>query len=140
MVKHNKRGKVIRGYDGIDREESTVGLMVLRVFIILVIIVFVVGSVTLFLYNFMKETENIPPSVVSTVDTGAFSQKYDTDVSESLLEYCNNSVSIDENNNVETVSYNDKIQVNALMKESLERMIEDAEKDGIKLEVVRGYM
>ena len=139
-MKRNKRDKVLRGYDGIDREESTAGLMVLRVFIILVIIVFILGSAALFLYNFMKETEDVTPSVVSASDTDAFYQNYDTDVSERLLEYCSNSVSIGEYSDAELVNLNDKIQVNALMKESLERMIDDAKKDGINLEIVRGYM
>lgn len=140
MAKRYKRDKVIRGYDGIDREESTAGLMALRVLIILIIIVFIVGSVALFVYNFMKETENVPQSPVSKADTGAFYQRYDTDVSESLLEYCNNSVSIGEYSNAELVSFDDKIQVNVLMKDSLDRMIEAARTDGINLQVMRGYM
>ena len=140
LARQYKHDKVIRSYDGIDREESTAGLMFLRIFIMLVIIAFIAGASALFVYNLQKETDEDTSSTVSTVDTGAFYQKYDTDVEDTLLEYCNNSVTISEYDNADLTDYNDKIKVNSLMKTSLDRMIEDAAKDGISIEVVRGYM
>ena len=140
MARNYKHDKVIRTYDGIDREESTGGLMFLRIFIILVIIAFIAASSALFVFKLQRETENDTSSAAPTVDTGAFYQKYDTDVESSLLEYCNNSVTVSDYSSVELADYSDKIRVNVLMKASLDRMIEDAEKDGIRLDVVRGYM
>lgn len=140
MAKHFKHDKVIRNYDGIDREESTVGLMFLRIFIVLVIILFIMGASGLFIYNLQRETQNDVQSAAPTVDKGAFYQKYDTDVEDKLLEYCNNSAPLSDYDNVDLVDYNEDVKVSELMKQSLDRMIEDAAKDGIRIEVVRGYM
>ena len=76
MARQYKHDKVIRSYDGIDREESTVGLMFLRIFIMLVIIAFIAAVSALFVYNLQKETEEDTSSAAPTVDTGAFYQKY----------------------------------------------------------------
>ena len=140
MARHYKHDKVIRTYDGIDREESIGGLMFLRIFIVLVIIAFIIGASALFVFNLQRETANNTSSIASTVDTGAFYQKYDTDEEDKLLEYCNSSVTISEYNNVDLTDFSDEIQVSSLMKTSLDRMIEDAQKDGVQIEVVRGYM
>ena len=140
MARHYKHDKVIRTYDGIDREENIGGLMFLRVFIVLVIIVFIMGAAALFVFNLKRETGNDTSSLAPTVDTGAFYQKYDTDVEDKLLEYCNTSVTISEYSNVDLTCFDDEIRVSTLMKTSLERMIEDAEKDGIHINVVRGFM
>ncbi len=140
LAKRYKHDKVIRGYDGIDREESTAGLMALRVFIILIIILFIFGALVLFLYSVMEETKEEPQNSVSTVDDGAFYQKYDTDIGEELLKYCSNTVPFLEYEKFDIVDYDEKIKVNSLMKESLERMIADAKKDGIRLDVFEGYI
>lgn len=139
MAKYVKRDKVIRTYDGIDREESTAGLMALRVIIILVIIAFITCAATLFVYNFQKETEDTIDTV-STVESGAFYQQFDDEQNEKLLVYCNNSVSISEYYSVELSIYNDDVQVSSLMLDSLKKMIEAAKKDGVQLDVVQGYM
>lgn len=140
MAKHIKHDKVIRSYDGIDREESTAGLMFLRIFIALVIIFFIAGASALFVFNLQRETGSDVQSTVPTVDKGAFYQKYDTDVDDKLLEYCSASESMSEYNSVDLVDYSDTVQVNELMKTSLDRLVEDAKKDGIRIEIVRGYI
>ncbi len=139
MAKRVKRSKVIRSYDGVDRKESTAGLMALRIIIILVIILFICGTVLIFVHDFQKETEEIN-STTSDTDTEEFYGQFDEEEKEMLIEYCNNSVSLSEYYTVELTDYNEDIQVNSLMLNSLNRMLEAAEKDGIHLEVVCGYM
>ena len=142
MSRKVKRVKVNRSYDGIDREESTAGLMALRVFIVLVMIVFIVGTAALFAYNFQKAAENPPPVTInqSSDSDGAYYQIYDTDVSEELIAYCGELFPVSENVEPKLADYNEKIKVNALMKDSLDRLIGAAKNDGIRLDVVRGYM
>lgn len=137
-----KLGKVNRSYDGIDREESTAGLMALRVFIVMVMIVFIVGTAALFAYNFGKEAENPPPSVVdSAADSdGRYYQVFDSDADDLLLSYCNEFYPISENVEPKLAAYNEKVSVNAVMKDSLDKLVEAAGKEGIRLEIVRGYM
>ena len=140
MAKRTKHDKVIRTYDGIDREESTLGLLLLRIFIILVIILFVLGAAALFVYKLQRETNSAFQSTAPAVEENIYYQKYDTDVDEQLLEYCNNSVTLSEYNTVELVDWSNSVQVNALMKQSLDKMIEAAARDGITLDVVQGYV
>lgn len=139
MAKRVKRNKVIRTYDGIDREESTAGLMALRIIIIIVIIAFIIFAAALFVYNIQKETDDITDTV-SVAESGAFYQQFDEEQSQRLLVYCNNSVSISEYYSVELSFFNDDVQVSSLMIESLNRMIQAAKADGVKLDVVQGYM
>lgn len=146
-MKKIKRMKVNRSYDGIDREEPTGGLMALRIFVILVIILFIAGTAALFAYNFGKETENPVPSGVQQTQSGdgRYYQIYDTDVSSDLLAYCNEFYPIGENVEPRLKDFINEsdgktIRVNALMKDSLDKMVADAAADGIRLDIVRGYM
>ena len=141
MAKKIKRDKVNRSYDGIDREESTAGLMALRIFIVLLLIAFIVGTAALFAYNFRKEAENPTISgVEQTEDTdGAYYQIYDTDVSGELLSYAGEFYPIGKDVEPELAQCGD-VKVNALMKTSFDKMCEAAAKDGVILKPVRGYM
>ncbi|MBQ1546651.1 MAG: D-alanyl-D-alanine carboxypeptidase family protein [Clostridia bacterium] len=147
-MKKIKRMKVNRSYDGIDREEPTGGLLALRIFVIAVMILFIAGTAALFAYNFQKETENPAPSSVKQNESGGdgrYYQIYDTDVEDELLAYCNELYPISENVEPRLADYIDEnnnrtIRVNALMKDSLNKMVEDAASDGIRLDIVRGYM
>ena len=141
LAKQIKRMKVNRSYDGIDREESTARLMALRVFIVFVMIAFILGTAALFAYNFQQEAKNPTFEGVQELSRsdGKYYQIYDTDVSEQLIEYCGEFRTISENVEPRLESM-DNIQVNALMKDSLDKLIEAAATDGIRLEIVRGYM
>lgn len=139
MSKHSKRSKVIRSYEIAEREESTAGLMALRIIIILVIILFICATAVLFAYDFQKETQELNISTSDT-ETDEFYRQFDEEENKILIDYCNNSVSISEYYTVELSNYTEEIQVNSLMLDSLNKMVEAAEKDGIYLEVVRGYM
>ena len=136
-----KRAKVNRSYDGIDREEKTAGLLALRIFIVIVMIAFIVGTAALFAYNFQKAAENPPPSTVDldTDSEDAYYQIYDTDVSDELIAYTSEFFPVSENVEPKLYDYDD-IKVNALMKGSIDRLVEAAAKDGIRLEFERGYM
>ncbi len=141
MSKKNKRQKVNRSYDGIDREESTAGLMALRVFVVIVIIVFIAGTAMLFAYNFSKEAENVTvrPADIQTDTDGVYYQIYDRDVSAELLQYYSKYYPAAEN--VEPkLTEAEGVRVNELMGESLRRMCEAAAHDGIRIEPIRGYM
>ncbi len=136
-----RRVKVNRSYDGIDREEKTAGLMALRIFIVLVMIVFIVGTAALFAYNFGKAAENPPPSTIDndSDSDGAYYQIYDTDVSDELIAYTSEFFPVSEGVEPKLYDYND-VKVNALMKGSIDRLTEAAARDGIRLEIVRAYM
>ncbi len=147
MAKKNRRTKVNRNFDGIERQESTAGLMALRIFIISLMILFIIGTAGLFAYNFQKEAENPIPAGFSsssaTDRTDKYYQIFDTDVSDELLYYCNDINPINEKFEPPLAIhnyYNENIPVNALMKESLEKLVSAAADDGIRLEIVRGYM
>lgn len=139
--KRIKRSKVNRSYDGIDREEKTAGLMALRVFIVFVMITFIVGTAALFAYNFQKAAENPPASVIDndSDSDGAYYQIYDTDVSNELVAYTGEFFPVSENVEPKLYDY-EGVKVNYLMKGSIDRLIEAAAKDGIRIEIVRGYM
>lgn len=139
--KKKKRLKVNRSYDGIDRPESTAGLMALRIFVVFVMIAFIVGTALLFAYNFSKEAENVTVGRVSDTTGGeeGYYQIYDSDVSSQLLEYYSKYYPAGENVEPKLVQY-ENIRVNALMAESLERMCKAASNDGIIIEITRGYM
>ncbi len=142
MAKRIKRSKVNRSYDGLDREEKTAGLMALRIFIIMVLIVFILTTAALFAYNFWKAAENPPPATApqSSDSEDAYYQIYDTDVSKELVAYVGEFYPVSENVEPKLEQLESGIRVNALMKDSLDKMIDAAAKDGIRLSVIRGYM
>lgn len=140
-MKKKDLGKVNRSYDGIDRQERTAGLMALRIFVVFVMLVFIVGTAVLFAYNFRKEAENPPPSVAESSDSdGAYYQIFSSDDEEELLKYCSEFYPVSEKVEPKLYIYNEKIKVNAIMKDSLDKMVEAAAKDGIRIEPVMGYM
>ncbi len=132
--------KVNRDFDGIEREESTAGLMVLRIFIIFVIVGFVAASAWLFYGKLKRETENNVPAVTETVDTDAFYQKYDTNAQSVLLKYVNGKAPISDYEEFEIVDLGENIRINQLAKTSFERMTADAAKNGIDIKAVKGFM
>ncbi len=142
MAKQIKRSKVNRSYDGLDREEKTAGLMALRVFVVMVIIVFIVGTAALFAYNFQKAAENPPAEGVEPQSDSddAYYQIYDTDVSGELIAYVGEFYPVSENVEPKLSELENGVRVNSLMTESLKRMFAAAAKDGVRLEVLRGYM
>ena len=85
MAKRIKHDKVIRGYDGIDREESTAGLMLLRIFLISIIILFIVCITALFIYKVSLETGRSPDESASNEKSAALYQKYNADDEKQLL-------------------------------------------------------
>lgn len=142
MARKVKRTKVNRSNDGIIRQESTAGLMALRVLVVFIIIAFILGTAALFAYNLSRETENLLPGVESAQneDEEVFSQIFDSDAGEQLLMYCNKDNPIDDSEEPELTDFGEGIRVNTVMKESLDRLVSAAAQDGIRLDIVRGYM
>ena len=141
MARKVKRTKVNRSNDGIMRQESTAGLMAMRIFVIFVIIAFIMGTAALFAYNLSKETANLlPGSDPAANDEEATLQAFDSDVSDELLRCCNKDNPIAESEEPELAGFSESIRVNSIMKESLDKLISAAAHDGIRLDIVRGYM
>lgn len=138
MSKRVKRTKVRRAYDEMKKQNSTAGLMTLRIILIIVIILFIGGAATLCVREFQKEDVTYSDAEADT-DEGAYYQRFTDEEKEKLIEYCNNSVTISEYYTVSVESYNG-VNVSSVMIESLERMVEAAENDGIHIEVLTGYM
>ena len=139
MAKRIKHDKVIRGYDGIDREESTAGLMLLRIFLISIIILFIVCITALFIYKVSLETGRSPDESASNEKSAALYQKYNAEDEKQLLRYCSSSSPMSEYDTVELVDFKNNISVNVLLEHSLEKMIKAARADGVSIEVEEGY-
>lgn len=139
MAKRIKHDKVIRGYDGIDREESTAGLMFLRIFLIIIIIFFIICMAALFVYKVSLETGRSAENTAAAEKTGEFYQRYNADDEKQLLRYCSSSSPMSEYDTVELVNLKNNISINILMEDSLEKMIKAARADGISIEVEEGY-
>lgn len=140
MSKRIKREKVKRaGFDPVQKSDGTGGLMVLRVIVIIVIILFICVVATLCYLEFQKDSEELSDIINTNVEVEGFYRQFTAEEAEKLIDYCNNSVSISEYYSVDLSDYNG-VQVSSLMKDSLEKMVEAAKKDGIKIDVVQGYM
>lgn len=137
MAKHIKRSKIIRSYDGLDREEKTGGLMAMRIVVVLALIAFVAGCTALLVNNLIKENEKLSEQ---EPQTDIYYRGYDSDAAEELIRYCGTGNPLGDYYVPETTEYKDGIRVNALMAESLERMVKAAEDNGLKIDIVRGYM
>lgn len=138
MAKRIKRTKVNRGGDNTQKSDGTAGLMALRIIIIIVIILFIGGVAALCAFQFKRDAEAFP-SISSDTDIGGVYHQFTAEEEESLLEYCNSSSTISEYYTVDLSEYNG-VEVNSLMMESLQKMVLAAQKDGIEIEVLQGYM
>lgn len=135
MAKHIKRSKIIRSYDGLDREEKTAGLMAMRVIVILLIISFVGFCTAMLVYNIIDENNSLAEIDTETENYRAFTQEE----SEELIRYYNSSYPLPEGYHADIVSYNDTTEVGSLMIGDLDKMIRAAREDGVEITVVRGY-
>ena len=140
LARRIKHDKVIRGYDGIDREESTAGLMFLRIFIVFVLIIFITATAALFAYKLSREASGMTGYNDGFVQSGEFYQKYNADEEKMLLQYCNSSSPMSEYDSAELVNLSNNVRVNVLMEQSLEKMMKAGRADGISFEVEEGYI
>ena len=135
VAKHIKRSKIIRSYDGLDREEKTGGLMFMRVLVILLMIGFIAGCMYMLVNNIIDENKSL-----SDTDTPSVRYRsYTADESEMLIRFYNASYPLPENYTVNTVQYSDTVAVNSLMIDDLNEMIKAAHDDGVELSVVKCY-
>ncbi|MBQ2604551.1 MAG: D-alanyl-D-alanine carboxypeptidase family protein [Clostridia bacterium] len=137
MARHIKRSKVIRSYDGLDREEKTGGLMFLRVATVLLIGAFIAVCVSFFMYSYLKGEQAV--SVGSGESTNGYYTYFTAEDEVKLIEYCDSTHPLSEYYSTQMTEFSDSIKVCRLMSESLEKMIAAAEKDGIYISIRNGY-
>lgn len=136
MAKHIKRSKIIRSYDGLDREEKTGGLMAMRIFVVLVIIAFVSVGTALLVNNILKENDKLSEE---DMQTDTYYRGYNAEDQEELIGYCGTGSPLSDYYIPDTSEYKDGIAVNTLMLDSLVHMVNAAQNDGLNIEIVRGY-
>ena len=137
VARHIKRVKVNRSYDGIDREEKTGGLMFLRVTTLLLIVLFAAGCVLFFMYSYLKGEQ--APSVTSSGGTNEYYGYYTAEEEKMLIDYCGANHPLNEYYANELTDFSESVKVCRLMIQSLEKMITDAEKDGVYISIRCGY-
>lgn len=135
MSKHIKRSKIIRSYDGLDREEKTGGLMAMRVVVILLIISFVGFCTAMLVYNIIDENKSLLGNDGSQVRYHAYTEEE----AQELIRFYNASYPLPEGYAADIVELGGQIYVNRLALDDLKAMISAAREDGVELTVVRGY-
>jgi len=137
VARHIKRIKVNRSYDGIDREEKTGCLMFLRVTTALLIVLFAAACVLFFMYSYFKGEQ--AQSVTSSMGTNEYYGYYTAEEEKMLIGYCGVNHPVNEYYKNELTDFSDSVKVCRLMSEGLEKMIADAEKDGVYISIRCGY-
>lgn len=140
MSKRTKRTKLKRvySYDNREKEESTAGLMFLRVVLAVAIVSVVAGASVLCVHEF-QETDGTVTVGDTDSDRGVFYQHFTEEEKEKLLDYCNESNQISKYYTVNAKNFGG-VPVSDIMLESLQKMVDYAKSDGITLNVLRGYM